>query len=135
MARIVLTNVKVKVNDVDLSDHIASVELSRSFDDIETTAYGDGGRTRVGGLEDSSLSLDFHQDFAATEVEATISPLLGTVTTFEIIPDGPTVSVDNPKYSGSCLITEWTPVSGAVGELATASITWPISGVVTVTTS
>lgn len=135
MARIVLTNVKVKVNDVDLSDHIASVELSRSFDDIETTAYGDGGRTRVGGLEDSSLSLDFHQDFAATEVEATISPLLGTVTTFEIMPDGADVSVDNPKYAGSCLITEWTPVSGAVGELATASITWPISGVVTVTTS
>lgn len=135
MARIVLTNVKVKVNDVDLSDHIASVELSRSFDDIETTAYGDGGRTRVGGLEDSSLSLDFHQDFAATEVEATISPLLGTVTTFEILPNGADASADNPKYAGSCLITEWTPVSGAVGELATASITWPISGVVTVTTS
>jgi hypothetical protein len=131
MARKVLTNVIVKVNNVDLSDHIASVELSRSFDDIETTAYGNAGRTRVGGLEDSSISLDFHQDWAAGEVEATIQPLLGGTASFEIIPDGTAVSATNPKYSGTVLITEWTPVSGGVGELATASVTWPVSGVVT----
>jgi hypothetical protein len=29
------------------------------------------------------------------------------------------------------LVSEWTPLNGAVGELATASVTWPISGTIT----
>ena len=131
MARIVLTNAVVKINSVDLSDHIANIELSQEFEDVETTAFGDAGRTRTGGLEDSSISLDFHQDFAAASVDATISPLVGGTASFEILPNGGTASSENPKYTGTVLITEWTAVSGAVGELATASVTWPVSGVVT----
>jgi hypothetical protein len=131
MARIVLTNAVVKINSVDLSDHIANIELSQEFDDVETTAFGDSGRTRTGGLADSSISLDFHQDFEAASVDATISPLVGSTTSFEIIPNGTAVSATNPRYTGTCLITEWSPVSGAVGELATASVTWPVSGSVT----
>jgi hypothetical protein len=37
----------------------------------------------------------------------------------------------NPSYSFQVLVTEWTPVNGAVGELATADITMPISGGIT----
>lgn len=131
MARIVLTNAVVKIGGVDLSDHIANIELSQEFEDVETTAFGDSGRTRTGGLEDSSISLDFHQDFEAASVDATISPLVGGTASFEILPNGTAVSATNPKYTGTVLVTEWTAVSGAVGELATASVTWPVSGVVT----
>lgn len=131
MARLVLTDVYVSIGGVDLSDHIASVEISTEFEDIETTAFGDAGRTRVAGLEDSSLSLDFHQDFAAASVDATIAPLVGSTAAFEVFPAGTTIGATNPKYSGTVLVTEWTPLSGAVGELATASVTWPVSGVVT----
>ena len=77
MARVVLTDVVVTLGGVDLSDHINSIEISSEFEDIETTAFGDAGRTRVGGLEDSSLSLDFHQDWEAASVDATIAPLVG----------------------------------------------------------
>lgn len=129
MARVVLTDAFVKIGTTDLSDHIASVEISIEKDSIETTAFGDTGRTRVGGLEDSSLSLDFHQDFDATEVDSTIFPLVGTIATFEVMPKGDTVGADNPKFSGSCLVTEWG-FGGAIGELATKSVTWPISGIV-----
>lgn len=131
MARVVLTDVVVTIGGVDLSDHIASVEIATEFEDIETTAFGDTGRTRVGGLEDSSVSLDFHQDWAAASVDATIAPLVGGTAAFEVYPAGTVVSATNPKYSGTVLITEWSPVSGAVGELATASVTWPVSGSVT----
>jgi hypothetical protein len=31
------------------------------------------------------------------------------------------------------LVSEWTPLNGAVGELATASVTWPITGAITKT--
>lgn len=131
MARIVLTDVTVEINAVDLSDHIANVEISQNFDAVETTAFGDGGRTRVAGLEDSSISLDFHQDFDAASVDATIAPLVGGTASFTVIPNGTAVSATNPSYTGTVLITEWTPLSGSVGELATASITWPVSGQVT----
>ena len=93
MARIVLTDAYVKLNNVDLSDHIASVEIAQSFDAVETTAFGDSGRTRTGGLEDSSITLSFHQDFASGSVDATIAPLVGGTAAFErqrvdVGPDG-----------------------------------------------
>jgi hypothetical protein len=132
MARIVLTDVGVVLGGVDLSDHIASVTITQSIDAVETTAFGDGGRTRVGGLEDSSLTLDFHQDFASGEVDATIAPLVGGTASFEIAPFGTGVAASGtaPRYSGTVLLTEWTPLNGAVGDLSTASVTWPVTGVV-----
>ena len=130
MARIVLTDAYIKLNNTDLSDHIASVEIAQSFDSIETTAFGDSGRTRTGGLEDSSITLSFHQDFAAGEVDATIAPLVGGTATFEIraVGTATAVSATNPKWTGTLLITEWSPLNGAVGELSTADVTWPVSG-------
>ena len=131
MARIVLTNAVVKINSVDLSDHVASVELAQEVEEVETTAFGDTARTRTGGLANNSLSLDFHQDFASASVDDTLNALVGGTASFEILPNGTAVSATNPRYTGTVLLTEWTPVSGAIGELATASITWPISGAVT----
>jgi len=130
MARIVLTDVGVVLGGVDLSDHIASVEIAQNFDEVETTAFGDGGRTRVAGLEDSSLSLSFHQDFAAADVEATIGPLVGGTASFTIAPFGTAVAQSGtaPRYTGTVLITEWTPLNGAVGDLSTADVTWPVVG-------
>ena len=130
MARIVLTDVGVLINNVDLSDHIASVEISQNFDEVETTAFGDGGRTRVAGLEDSSITLSFHQDFAAASVDATIAPLVGGTASFNIGPLGTAVAASGtaPRYTGTVLITEWSPLNGAVGDLSTADVTWPVSG-------
>jgi hypothetical protein len=121
MARIVLTDVAVTINSVDLSDHIASVTLSTSADAVETTAFGQDSRSRIGGLK----------DFSATEVEATIYPLIGTLTAVTVKPTSGAVAADNPDYQFQALVTEWTPLNGAVGELATASVTWPISGDIT----
>lgn len=134
MARIVLTNAYVTINSVNLSDHIASITLTTTDDVIETTAFGSSARTRIGGLADNSVAFEFHQDYAASSVEATIngSPsLVGTVTAVVVKPNGSTTAADNPSYSFNCLVSEWTPLNGAVGELATASVTWPIDGNIT----
>lgn len=132
MARIVLTDAKVTINGVNLSDHIASVTLSTSADVVETTGFSStAARTRVAGLQDNSVTLEFHQDFATSNVEQTIYPLLGTATTVVVTPVDTTVGATNPSYTFSALVSEWQPLSGAVGELATASVTWPISGAIT----
>jgi len=130
MAKIVLTDVHVKVANIDLSDHVNSVTLSRSAAEVETTAFGTGHVTRVGGLKDDSIALGFHQDFAAGEVEATIGGLVGTVGTVVVIPAGTEVGAANPSYTCEVLFTEWSPLDGSVGDLSTASITWPCNSVV-----
>jgi hypothetical protein len=131
MARIVLTDAKVTINSVNLSDHIASVSLAMSTDVVETSAFNStAAKTRVAGLQDNSVTLEFHQDFATSNVEATIYPLLGTNTTIVVSPTS-TVSASSPSYSFSATVSEWTPLNGGVGELATASVTWPISGAIT----
>lgn len=136
MARIVLTNVEVTIGAVDLSNHIASVTLGSTYDVVETTAFAGGNvpnaaKTRQAGLVDNSVTFEFHQDFAAASVETTIYPLLGTVVACTVKPLDAAVAADNPEYAFNALISEWTPLNGAVGELATASVTWPITGVIT----
>lgn len=132
MARIVLTNAKITINAVNLSDHIGNITLSTSNDVVDTTGFSStAARARVAGLSDNSLTLEFHQDFATSNVEATIYPLIGTTTTVVVTPVDATVSGTNPSYTFTALVAEWQPLSGAVGELATASVTWPISGAIT----
>lgn len=136
MARIVLTDVSVVFGaSDDLSDHIASVSLATTYDVIETTAFAGGdvpnaAKSRVAGLADNSVTFEFHQDYAASEVEATIYPLLGTAVACKIKPTTGAISATNPEYQFNVLVSEWTPVNGAVGELATASVTFPIVGAI-----
>ena len=127
MARIVLTNVNVTFGTTDLSSYVTSVTLNSTYDVVETTAFGDTARKRVAGLADNSITLEFNQDYAAGALEATIYPTLGTAVSMTVRP----VSGSSPAYSFSALVSEWTPLNGAVGELATASVTWPISGAIT----
>ena len=136
MAKIVLTNAVVTVNAVDLSDSVSSITLNSSFDVVETTAFSStAARTRIGGLADNSISLEFHQDYASGEVETTIFPLIGGTTVVTVKPVNAATSATNPLYTMTCLVSEWTPLNGAVGELATASVTWPVSGAIAKTLS
>ena len=139
MARIVLTDVAVVITTAagtsDISDHVASVSISTTYDAVETTAFAGGNvpaaaRTRQAGLADNAVTLDMHQDFAATEIESVIYPALGTIVALRISPTTGAVSATNPEYQFNALVSEWTPLNGAVGELATASVTWPITGAI-----
>jgi hypothetical protein len=40
MAVFLNNNVGVKINSVDLSDHVTAVTINRSFDEIEVSAMG-----------------------------------------------------------------------------------------------
>jgi hypothetical protein len=140
MARLVLTNVEVQIGAVSLADHIASVTLGSTYDVLETTAFKGGNvpvaaKTRTAGLVDNSVTLEFHQDFAAGSVNSTIYPLLGTEVAIKIQPVNGAISATNPEYQFNAIISEWTALNGAVGELATASVTWPITGPVVVDTT
>jgi len=133
MAVFVATDYKVTVNGTNFSDHLAAVTLDISTDEVETTSFGATFRTRVGGLKDASLQLDFHQDFGASSVDATLFPLLGTNATVVITPTSGSVSATNPSYSGVYLVSSYSPVASSVGDLATLSVTWPVAGTAGIT--
>lgn len=135
MAKLVLTNPSITIGGVDLSSSINSVTLDTKYDIVETTTFGSTAKTRVAGLADNSVSLEFLQDFAASSVEATIYPLLGTATSIVIKPVATTVSTTNPSYTVSAVVSEWQPLKGGIGQLATASVTWPVSGAITKATA
>jgi hypothetical protein len=131
MSKIVLTDAKVTINSVNLSDHINNITLETKDDIIETSAFGSTAKSRVAGLADNQVTLDFHQDFAAANVEATIYPLIGQTTTIVVQPTSAAVGATNPTYTFSAVIVDWTPLKGQIGQLATASVTWPITGTIT----
>ena len=125
-----LYNASVQVNSVDLSDHVTSITFTENSAELETTAMGDSNVTRIGGLLDGNIDLEFNQDMQASETQATIRALVGTVTTIVVKSDASAVSAANPSWTFSALVTEWPSVNGTVGELATASISWPLTGAV-----
>jgi len=135
LAKFVLNNASLVLNSVNLSDHIASVTLDITADEIEETAFGQTFKSRLGGLKDGTLSIDFQQDFASSEVDVTLFPLLGTVTTFVLKADAGSVGATNPSYSGSVLVNQHQPVANGVGELASFSVSFPTSGTITRATS
>ena len=132
MPKFVLTSVTTSINGVDFSDHLASVALDLSADEVETTAFGGSGfRTRVGGLKDASITLSFHNDFGSSgsdAVDSTIYNLYGSNATVVVRPTSGTVSATNPSYSGVFLVSQVNPISGSVGDLATRDVTWPVAG-------
>jgi hypothetical protein len=128
MAKFYAQDYKITIGTAVLSEDIASVTLDITSDDIETTAFGQTYRTRIGGLRDASVSLDFHQDFGAGSVDALLFPLMGSTVAVKIAPTSGTVTATNPEYRFTALVTQYQPFAGAVGDLATLSVTWPVSG-------
>ena len=132
MAKFVATDVKVLINNINLSDHIAQVSLEQTSDEIETTSFGAEWRQRIGGgLKDASISIDFHQDFGAASVDATLSPLFGSIATVVVTPTSGSVSATNPSFTGTFSVVQYSPVASSVGDLATLSVSWPSAGTVT----
>jgi hypothetical protein len=128
MAKFYARDYKITVGTANLSEDIASVTLDITADEVETTAFGSTYRTRIGGLKDASVSLDFHQDFGAGSVDALLFPLMGSTVAVKIAPTSGTVTATNPEYRFTALVTQYQPFAGAVGDLATLSVTWPVSG-------
>lgn len=125
MAQIVLTDVSVSINSVELNTLSTSVTINYEKEAIEVTAFGDSSRKFTGGLANVTCDVELNQDFAATKTEATVYPLVGTTTTLVFKPTSGAVSATNPSYTiAGAYLSSHTPINGAVGELATTSLSF-----------
>jgi hypothetical protein len=125
------TDFDISIAGTDFSDSIAAVTLDISREQLEITAFGDSARRYIGGLQDSSVTLSFHQDFAAGSVDETIFNNLGGTVAIVIKPTSGAVSSSNPSHSFNALVVQSTPYSSNVGDLATMDVTWPVDGAIT----
>ena len=135
MAKLVLLNSTVSLNGTDISNNVAAITLSTSAAEVPTTSFGSGGAvTRVSGLIDNTVTLSIHNDYNA--IDGLIFPLIGSTAVTMVVKAGTAaVSTANPSYTFSVLCTNFDVINGAVGELNSADVTWPISGAITKATS
>jgi hypothetical protein len=124
MAVLALTDASITINSVALSSKANSVTVNYEVDSVEVTAFG-SNHNFIGGLQNLSVEVALMQDFAASQTEATIYPLVGTTTTLVIKPTSGAVGATNPSYTiTGAFLASHSPVAGGVGELAMTTLSF-----------
>lgn len=126
MAVQVLKDCTISIGGVQLESKANSVTLNYEVESVDVTSFdGSGARKFAGGLINLSVEVALMQDFAASQTEATIYPLVGTTTTLIILPTSGSVSSTNPSYTiTGAYLASHTPVAGGVGELAMTTLSF-----------
>lgn len=137
MAKYVVAGTSVTLNGSDISSNVARAEIVINAAEVDTTDFGSNGWTEVvGGLKSGSVSLDFHSDFGSGAISNLLADKVGTIGTVVVIAaNGTAASATTPAYTATCLINSFTPIAGAVGDLATFSVTFPTTGEVSYATA
>ena len=131
MAKFVLTDAYVAVNGTAISDHLSSVSIETSADEVEFTSFGTSGWREFGaGLKDATITAEAFQDFAASSLDAILYPLYSTGGTFglEVRPTSSAVSSTNPKYTMTARLLTYSPIAGAVGDASTTPLSFRNAG-------
>jgi hypothetical protein len=127
MAKFILRDCFVELNGVNFSDHCSSVEVSLKKASVDTTNFSGGGKEQQAGLKDDEFTLNLQQDYNPAETDATLYPLYNNETEFtvKVRPGAGAISTSNPEYSATCILLEYQPISGKVGELSETKVKLP----------
>ena len=126
MATKVLTDASVVINSVDLSDHVQQVSITLSRETQDDTAMGNSARSNSAGLKAAAISVTFLQDFAASEVDATLWSLYDNATEHTVVvkETSSAVGATNPTYTLTGFISAYTPIGGSVGNQHVTPVEW-----------
>jgi hypothetical protein len=131
------TNAAKTTPSVDISSYVTGVTINQVADELEVTAMGDTAHKFVAGLQSGTFTIDFLNDWAASQVMQTLNDAFGqTISVSCITVKGTTVSAANPTYQFSILVNNLTPVGTAgVGDIASSSVTFTMNSALTVSPS
>lgn len=107
-----------------LQTYVKSVTLNYTRAEVDKTCMTDHGISRLTGLRDWNIDLEFAQDFTDNLLDEILYTAMTTTKAslwVAVRPSTSAVGVNNPSYSGFGIVFEYTPASGGVGDLATAS--------------
>ena len=127
---------KVGTSPVDFSDHVTAFTLTQQADQLEVTAMGDTAHKFVTGLSADTITVTLLNDTAAGSILATLQAAYGTTVAFKAIQDSTAaVSATNVLYTGTILVDNFTPISGAVADEAMIDITFTCNSKTVVATT
>lgn len=138
MAKMVLKSSYLSLAATDWSANTAKIELKAEVEDKDVTTFGSlGWKESLTGIFKAGLSVGFKNDYAAAGFDSVMwaAFIAGAAIAFEVRATSAAVGTSNPKYTGSLLLVEWSPISGNVGDEASLDVTWPITGVLARATS
>lgn len=131
MAELTLTDAYLSVAANDVSSWVTSITISHTANIQENTAMGSTFISRIGGLQDWSVSVEFNQDYAASNLDSILSPLVNTSVALVIRPTSGAVSTSNPEWTGNAFLESYEPIGGSVGDVATAPVNFVGNGTLT----
>lgn len=138
MAKLILKNVSVIVNNINLTTRARSVNIDTSAEELDVTAFGGSGwREFEPGLKAGTIEVEFYQDFDLNMVHATLWPLHEADTEFEIRigPDGDMGATDNPVFVADVKLFGYRFLQGEVGAASTNPVTFRLTGAPTLNTT
>ncbi len=133
MAKFVVNDPVIVFAGSTVSSSCASVTLNIEANEVETTNFGSGGwKTSIAGTKSASVDFEFHQDFAAGSIDSLFWNNLGGTVAVKVRPGGTAaIGSTNPEYQFTAVVLQYSPIDSAVGDLATVSVSLPVTGEVT----
>lgn len=126
MAKTILKNAYLKcgpaASEVDLSDHVRSIAIEMKTDIVDATCMSNTYKDKLAGFTDWKVTVEFAQDYATGKVDATLFPLMGADVSLIIRPDSAVKGVNNPEYTGTAVMADYSPLDGKVSELNTNKV-------------
>ena len=140
MPGFVFTDARVEIDGTVLSAQVRAVTLTYSVELLDASAMGLGAtatRQRVAGLLDWTLSVDFNQNFAVSNVDEILYGILIAKVSVQVKvrPTSAVIGTANPEYNGFAFLESYPPFSGGVAEIAVVSATFQGDGVLNRATS
>jgi len=122
------------VPSIDISSYVSAITLTQTVDELEITSMGDSAHKFAAGLQAATLTIDFFNDWAASQVMTTLNGAFATTLAVSMITvKGTAVSATNPSYQFSIFVNNLTPVgSGGVSDEASSSLSFTVNTTVTV---
>lgn len=136
MGHKVFTDAFVSVAATDFSADVESVSLDYRSEVQDDTNMGDTSRTRLGGLLDWTLTVNFRQNFAASGLDSVLFPLVGTSVAIILREDNSDgIGAGNPNFTGNAILETYPIFGNSVGEVGSTSVVFSGNGALARATS
>lgn len=138
MAKLILTAAFLSLNTVDRSSWTSNVQLAVDAEAKDVTTFASGGfKENLSGIKSGNLQIGFKNDLAAGALDELMWALFiaSAPVAFEARAVNSARSTSNPGYTGFVILTNWTPITGAPGDVNELSVTYPTSAAIARQTS
>jgi hypothetical protein len=123
MAKLVKATCYFSWDGVDLSAYVKGATLTHGTKTVDMTAMNDTVEVNAATYKNWSFEATLYQDYVAAKVDATLCTDIGLSKVLIYCDTSSVIGVDNPFWTGTGMLTSYTPIQGSVGEPALVKIT------------